>query len=287
MSDPATRTGSWHFLGDLGIALTFDDQHATGGLLTTAQVNAPGTRRLRTGVLCTMADIVAGRLASRRTAPRLSVTVDLACIVHQDVDSDGVWAVARLLKAGRTTIVTETRFHASGAQPGEGDAESAPFATCLTTFVASGRPGDVMPSAARRLPIEGDGRPAFTAPIVEQLGCVERAPGVLVAELTPYVANSAGLLQGGAVALLAEAAAQSAASAVDDADAPGGTVFDLDVRYLDALRTGPVETSVTRLGERADGERWWRVELRDVGLEHRLGTVALARTAAARSTTTS
>jgi acyl-coenzyme A thioesterase PaaI-like protein len=145
----------------------------------------------------------------------------------------------------------------------------------------------VIPSAARRLPIEGDGRPAFTAPIVEQLGCVERAPGVLVAELTPYVANSAGLLQGGAVALLAEAAAQSAASAVDDVDAVGGTVFDLDVRYLDALRTGPVETSVTRLGERANGERWWRVELRDVGREHRLGTVALARTAAARSTTTS
>ena len=133
-------------------------------------------------------------------------------------------------------------------------------------------------SSATKIPIMGNGVPVLAAPILERIGSVEYAPGVLDTELARDVVNSAGLLQGGAVALVADGAAQSAANAAFGAR---GCVLDLDVRYLDALRVGPVRTSATLLGEAAGGQSWWRVEFRDVGNDNRLGTVAIARFATA------
>jgi acyl-coenzyme A thioesterase PaaI-like protein len=75
----------------------------------------------------------------------------------------------------------------------------------------------------------------------------------------------AGTIQGGAVALLVELAAESSA---------GAPIEDLEIRYLSAIRVGPARATAEVI---APG--LIRVELRDVGRPDRLATVALARTA--------
>ena len=272
----AVRPGSpQHFLGDLGFAVVQDDGSVRGAMSVTPSLCTPGTRQARSGVLCTLADVVAGRLAARVTAPNLSVTVDLSYVVFHAAPSDRIVAEARVLKSGRTTIVTETRYH-----PGRGPTDDLrpggpPFAICTGTFVASGRPSDLLPATPdQAIPIVGTGVPTLEVDALSRLGAVERGPGVLEVVLQPDLTNSAGLLQGGAVALLADGAAQSAASAHADRCC---TVDDLEIRFLSALRDGPVRSSVELLADDPTGASTWRVELRDTGRGDRLGTVAVAR----------
>ena len=210
-----------------------------------------------------------------RQLPDLAVTTNLSCVVHSQPPADYIVARAEILKAGRTTIVTETNYYPSKGPTGAGAASGPAFATCFTSFMTSARPSDVLPpSGAPRIPIEGRGVPTLSVPILTRIGCVEVAPGVLEAPLTADVANSAGFLQGGAVALMADGAAQSAADCHHNLK---GSLVELDVRYLDALRVGPVRSSVELVSRADAGDSWWRVELRDVGNENRLGTVVLAR----------
>jgi len=275
VSDEVASSHRPHILGELGIALATGESTANGALAAVPEVCSANGRGVRTGVLCTMADIVAGRLAAQRTAPRLSVTVDMTFFLHAAPSGSAVVARARLLKSGRTTIVTETSFRDAHEPDVDADTVDPPFATCLTTFVASGRPGDVLPTtAAKRIPIMGTGVPSLDAPIIQRLGAMEREPGVLELELVPFVVNSAGMAQGGTVALLADAAAQSAGDAVSDGR---GSVSDLDIRFLTGMRAGPVRTSATRLGPSDGVDSWWRIELRDVGNDQRVGAVAIAR----------
>ena len=264
-----------HFLGDLGFAVLQLGDCVTGTMTVTPELCPAGSDHLRSGVLCTLADIVAGRLAASRTAPRLSVTVDLSCVVLHAPPTDRVLAEARVLKEGRTTIVTETRYHAFEGSLNDARPIGPPFATCLGTFLASSRPSDLLPTTkAAMIPIAGTGIPTLEIPILDRIGCIERSPGVLEESLTSDVVNSAGHLQGGAVTLLAEGAAQSAADALTGRRS---VVWDLDVRFLRALRSGPVRTSVEPLGEDASGATSWRVELRDLGDAERIGAIAIAR----------
>lgn len=124
------------------------------------------------------------------------------------------------------------------------------------------------------IPIAGRGIPSLGEPILDRLGSFRRSPGVLEVPLTSEVVNSARHLQGGAVTLLAEGAAQTGAEAFTGARS---VVSDLDVRFLRALRTGPVRTSAEHFGDDRTGGTSWRIELRDLGDANRVGAVAIAR----------
>jgi acyl-coenzyme A thioesterase PaaI-like protein len=264
-----------HFLGELGFAVEQLENSVVGAVAITNELCTPGTDQVRSGVLCTLADVVGGRLAASRTSPRLSITVDLACVIFSAPPNDRIIAEACILKAGKTTTVTETRFYSWDGPPEQLRPGGRPFANCIGTFVASGNPADLLPSTrSAMIPISGSGFPVLERPILERLGSVGHSPGVLETRLTPEILNSAGILQGGAVALLADDSAQSAATAHAGVNCP---VFDLDIHFLDALRIGPVRSSAEMVGETVNGTTMWRVELRDLGMANRLGTVALAR----------
>ena len=264
-----------HFLGELGFAIEQLENSVVGGVTITSELCTPGTDQVRTGVLCTLADVVGGRLAASRTTPRLSVTVDLACVLFSVPPRGPILAEACILKSGRTTTVTETRFYSSEVPPKHLRPAGQPFGNCIGTFVASGNPADLLPSARSGIvPVSGSGVPALVSPILNHIGSVEQSPGVLETRLTPEIMNSAGILQGGAVALLADDSAHSAAAAHSGKNC---SVFDLDIHFLDALRIGPVRSSAEMVGETRSGTTMWRVELRDLGQANRLGTVALAR----------
>ncbi len=100
-------------------------------------------------------------------------------------------------------------------------------------------------------------------PFPEHVGAYVIEPGVTEIERTPFVMQAAGSVQGGAVALLGELAAESLT---------GLPVMDLDVRYLSAVRVGPGRATATELGRGLV-----RVEVRDRGRDDRRIALALAR----------
>jgi acyl-coenzyme A thioesterase PaaI-like protein len=99
---------------------------------------------------------------------------------------------------------------------------------------------------------------------MEEIGARVISAGVAELDRVPYVMQPAGTIQGGAVALLVELAAESVA---------GAPVTDLEIRYLAAYRVGPARATASVI---APG--LIRVEVHDVGRPDRLATVALART---------
>jgi acyl-coenzyme A thioesterase PaaI-like protein len=102
-------------------------------------------------------------------------------------------------------------------------------------------------------------------PFPEHVGASILEPGVVEMERTPFVVQAAGSLQGGAVALLGELAAESLT---------GSPVVDLDIRYLNSVRVGPGRATATLLGQGVV-----RVEVRDQGRDHRLTALVVARVA--------
>jgi acyl-coenzyme A thioesterase PaaI-like protein len=78
----------------------------------------------------------------------------------------------------------------------------------------------------------------------------------------PYVLQPAGTIQGGAVALVAELAAETLS---------GRAVDDLQIRFLSTVRTGPARSSARSLTRDTV-----RAEVRDAGTG-RLTSVAIAR----------
>ena len=240
------------FLNDLGHAWQAGEDECTGTVEVVDELCLPGTTTLRAGVLASIADIVSGALSNRAIAPRIPLTVDLTVHTLRPTTGATVAMTARNLKVGRSMIVSETWFEDDGG----------PVAVSHSTFMASPRPEDVMERVFwGRAPAPHN----LTAPILDQIGARRVSPGVVELDRVPYVMQPSGTIQGGAIALVAELAAESLV------DAP---IADLEIRYLSTVRVGPARASATLLG---DG--LIRVEVRDAGNDDRLATLVMARPA--------
>ena len=209
---------------------------------------------LRPSVLLTWADILTGSLANERTLPKICMTVDLGVRVAAPIAAGAeVVAVGRILKSGRTLIFTETTFSVSGLL----------VAISLGTFVASPRPEDTATSAFAAVTSRERVMRRPPASVAEMLGSVVIGPGVVEVPRSPRILNWADTVQGGAVA----AAAEEAVLALDGPSVP----IELEVRYLGAVRAGPMRATAERFGQ------WMRAEVRDVGNDDRPVAVATAR----------
>lgn len=240
------------FFDDLGHGWRVEGEECHGEIAVVAELCLPGTRSIRTSILATVADVVAGGAANVHIGPRIPLTVDLT--VHRVArhDADRLTMVARKVKGGRTITVNEVTFF---------DPEGAPFAIAHVTFMPSPRPDDVMDETHwGRAP-----QPAtLTEPILAAIGVRLVRPGVAELDLHQYVMQPSGTIQGGAVAMLAERAAESIAEA---------PVTDMELRYLSAVWVGPGRAIATPVGDRL-----LRVEVRDAGNDDRLATLVVART---------
>jgi acyl-coenzyme A thioesterase PaaI-like protein len=240
------------FITRIGVSYRADGDAVLGRFEVSEHERVPGTRLVRAGVLATVADVVAGWGANRHVFPRIPLTVDLSVHWLRPLDRDVLEVTARVLKAGATTVVSETTF----ADPGTNE----PAIICYVTFVVSPRPEDAF---TQPLP-ERVQQSSLARPIMDDIGARIISPGIAELDRVPYVMQPAGTIQGGAVALLVELAAESIAAA---------PIEDLEIRYLAAVRIGPARAVAEVI---APG--LMRVELRDVGRPDRLATVALART---------
>jgi len=251
--DSRDRVG---FTSELGCSVRADGDTLVGTGRVAPELCLPGVGVARPSVLLAWADILTGSLANQYTLPRVCMTVDLSVRIVAPVPSGAnLIAIGRILKTGRTLTFAETTFSIAG--------DEAVVAESLGTFAASPRPQDVGFSNAA---VSGLARPhvvAPPAPVAEMLRSRVIAPGIVEADRHERILNWAQTVQGGAVAALAE----EAVLALDNAPVPN----ELEVRYLAAVREGPMRATARRLGS------WVRVEVLDTGNADRLAAVAIAR----------
>ncbi len=189
--------------------------------------------RVRTGLLTVLVDAICGGLAASTAAPDWIATADLTLHVTRPIEGDELEAVARVARAGRTTVVLEAAVVAA----------AAPVAVATLTFsVLTRRAGNpVMPprddseDAGRRATFLGAAG-VFTADAYETIGFVDHGGGTVELEPSAYVVNSLGGVQGGVLGALVDASACSALG-------PGFELVDLHLVYLALARRGPIRAA--------------------------------------------
>ncbi len=251
-SDPRDRIG---FTSELGCLVESQGDTLVGRGKIVTELCLPGRDLVRPSVLLTWADIVTGSLANQHTQPQVCMTADLSVRMTSPVLlGSELIATGRLLKIGRTLIFTEATFTVAGSD--EVVAES------LGTFIASPRPQDLGIARIDDLAEAGPWMTGPSAPVSELLQSYTVSPGIVEAPRTQRILNWAETVQGGAVSAIAEDALLSLV------DAP--TPNELEVRYLSAIRVGPMRATARRMGA------WVRIEVTDVGNSNRVAAIAMA-----------
>jgi acyl-coenzyme A thioesterase PaaI-like protein len=243
------------FVNDIpfGFDLAEDGISMVGDATITDALRSAGSGLPRASVLATIADCMAGVPACLSTAPRLAVTVDIVVRNVAQRCGDRLDVAGEIVKQGRSTVAGEVRFS---------DAETKELvALSHVTFMASPRPQDQAPPMLRGMRTTG----SMPIPFPNYIGLRIIEPGVAEVDLVHFVMQASQSLQGGAVGLLGEVAAESLTSS---------PILDLDVRYLSAVRVGPGRATATRLGRDLV-----RVEVRDVGNDDRLASLIFVRVA--------
>jgi acyl-coenzyme A thioesterase PaaI-like protein len=243
-----------HIIAELGFTTALVGDEMRGTASVTPQMHVPGTGHLRTSILATWADNLAGLLAVVALAPRVPVTLELDVHLFRPAPGDGVVrGVGRTVKAGRSVFVASVEFTSGLGEP---------VAVGAGSFMAAPDPAVTMRARPGAGPPPPDGR--LTMPFAERAGCERQRPGVAVLPRSEDGLNSANTVNGGLIALAAEEAVLSLA--------PGASLCSLGLRYLQAIRAGPV-VATARI---RDG--LGQAELRDAGNGGRLAVTATART---------
>jgi uncharacterized protein (TIGR00369 family) len=271
---------SEHLLGDLGLeAEATTDTNARVRIRVTPQV-ATADGGVHAGVLATLVDVVGGAIAARALRPNWMATADLSLELVGPVTGPFVEARGRLLRRGRTTLVVEAivvgvdefgnDLLADGRVPGPIAWASMTFAVLPARDASSA--GSGIPELPARWAFTGAG---LDLPILEALPVtvLDGPAGRLSIPARPYLHNSFGAVQGGVVALLAEAAGAEALGAAQGRASSDMVVTDLQIAYLALGKVGPIVSSARVLGPGTDGTAGAVVELHDAGAGLRLTTV--------------
>ncbi|MEO8694834.1 MAG: hotdog domain-containing protein [Acidimicrobiales bacterium] len=211
--------------------------------LAPAIAHASG--RPRVGALAAIIDLAGAATALSSVRPDWIATADLSFTSGEPVSEGPIVVAAHLVRAGANVVVVRVDV---GDGHGRDDiAVMRPAGRGLMTFARI--PGsasavsyrDTPPTSPKQsmaLPTSG-----FGVPLLEQLGIrvLDPAAGVIEIDRTDYTRNSFGSLNGGVVAIAAEAAAEVLV-------ASRGLPFegvDISVNYLSQTRVGPGRTTAS------------------------------------------
>ncbi len=252
MHDPSTSVP--HFVSALGLRQWAEGATTHGRAVVRPEHCAPGTDRPRIAVLATMVDIVAG---SQPDGP-INPTVDLHLQVMAFPPMSTVHLTCDVLRAGRTLFVGETRLYADGGDE--------PFARSLITFM--NRPMVQVQAEPDRPRLDGSAPAGLAGRMDDLLSPRFDGDRILEVDAAPHLTNGpGGTLQGGVVALMAELVTERAVSAEG-----AMAVTDLDIRYLNRVRSGPVRAVAELLPSPRDAAAV-QVRLTDAGDHERLVAV--------------
>lgn len=281
MSSETTTTGGLageyppphHLLRDLGIWIERDAAGGRAGLTVTPQLCSGGEHAaggVRAGVLATLVDVLGGSEATRVVAPDWIATCDLVLHLVSSVRAGSVLATPSVLRKGRSTVVIEIELAA-----GE-DASTLVGLATLTFSVLEARGEHQRRDESAQAPRTDFARAdtMLDEPLADRLGCriVSAAEGIVELVPTPYCGNTLGAIQGGALAVLTDLAAEAAGRALGERH---WVTSDLALHYLALGRQGPIRTRA-RILRRDEASALLRIEARDESADHRLVTAATA-----------
>ena len=263
-----------HMLRDLSIeVLTTGTESAT--------IQAPVAPEIcsEKGVLCvglqaTLVDVLGGVIAIPAVSPDWISTSNLSIHTTRHVLSDMVSAEGRVLRAGRTSVVIGVEIQAEETAMSH-QLAPAGFATITYSRLPGNKTRLQMKTTANsqeavRFSLKGAG---LDKPFVQKIGIqiLDRAAGKIALNMTDYVRNSLGSLQGGMTAFLADLAGQYAAR---EATGKPGQTRDLVINYMSPGIAGPFQTTAEVL--RMDHHSvLTRVRVIDQGNKHRLMAIVL------------
>ncbi len=262
-----------HFLRDLSPRIVPSNRGLDECRVTATPGLTGPEGQVRPSVHATLVDLAAGTAALDAADPDWILTADFDLhTIGTAADAREIVTRPRVLREGRKTVVLEVTSHARDAECRETE-----LARTFMTFSVLPRRGEAMSHeqarSAMRERLYSGGTP-FEKSIFEGVGLRTRdaAAGVVEVDVRPYVDNASNMLQGGVVAMLAEAAAER----VTERRAGGpAVVTDLALRYLSPGRVGPVRTRAEVLRERGPA-RLVRIDVFDAGAEDRLVAAATA-----------
>jgi len=240
MPHPGEYPPPKHVHRDLRLALEHGADGSNRGWMPVVPEILTPWGSLHAGAIAVLIDVVAAGLSLRAVAPDWIATADLTLYLTENRPSTPgaeIEARGHLLRRGRTRAVCAVDvIDATGAMLG---------AATLSFAVLPHRNGNLVANAGQRPPertslaIDGSG---LTAPWSDYLGIsvAGTTDGSAEVPLSDHVLNSFGSLQGGVLAALASASAESAVAATHGA--PGETVA-LQVTYLAGVRGGPARAT--------------------------------------------
>jgi acyl-coenzyme A thioesterase PaaI-like protein len=273
MADPAPPAEAYpprdHLLRDLGIVVL----PARGGRLeATLPAGALGRDGcVPAGVLATLVDVAGGGAALAAARPGWIATAGLDLRLRAGVHGDAGTLVVQpeLLRRSRSRVTLEVRVQTPGVE--------APCALAVMDFAVLEARGEVQRQAGEdastaRLAFERQAQ--GPAPRLRRrlgLRIVDAPAGVCELPHEAFVCNSLGALQGGALAILADAAVEAAGGARTEA---------LTLHYLALGRVGPYRSEARVLRRDAAGA-WVRARIHDRGADERLLALVDARVGSA------
>ncbi|HUP74810.1 MAG TPA: hotdog domain-containing protein [Acidimicrobiales bacterium] len=225
--------------------------------------------RARVGALAAIIDLAGAATALSSVSPDWIATADLAFTASGPIVEGPIVVAAHLVRAGANVVVV--RVEVGDGRGNDDVATMRPAGRGLMTFAripgsASTISGRTIPASSPKqsiaLPTSG-----FRLPLFAQLGIrvIEPALGSIEIDRTDYTRNSFGSLNGGAIAIAAEAAAEALV-------ASHGQLFegvDISVNYLSQTRSGPGRT-IARLLRLDAYHAVVEVQLVDAGHDHQL-----------------
>jgi uncharacterized protein (TIGR00369 family) len=235
-----------HMIRDLNMTLAYNGKESSTTRVPVVPSVCNERGAVQAGVLATLVDLASGALAARVVYPDLTATGDLRIYSTQPAKTGEVAAVSSVLRAGRAAVVVKTEIVAgitgSSTSVGSGIA---------TFYRLSRRDGnvemvkDVISNQATTFRAEG---PGLSEHLFDRAGLrvIDEASGVVELDMSAYVRNHIGALEGGMVANMADIAGQCAARTVAHKSM---ITYDLAMSYLSQGRVGPfyTRTEVLRL----------------------------------------
>lgn len=263
-----------HMLRDLGMILEYKEKGSSMARIPVAPSVCNDRGAMQVGVLAILIDIASGALAARAVYPDLAVTGDLRIYSTQPARTGEATAVGSVLRAGRAAVVVEAEIIAGIPEAG---GTSPSIGSAIATFYRlSRRDGninmvrDVISQQVTTFRAEG---PALSQHLLERAGMrvIDEAVGLVELNMSEYVRNHFGALEGGMIALLADVAGQCAARTITHKPM---ITTDLAICYLSQGRTGPFYTRTEVLRTTEDSVLT-RVGIFDRGADDLLMSIAM------------
>ena len=234
---------------------------------------SPTGQPLGSGVLATLVDNVGGMASGLSVLPDWIVTTNLTLrrpVPEAGATPPGPLALStRVLRRGRNSVVTEV-----DARGPDGSLVASAWMTSAVLSPEAGPPPVPRPVRPRPVPPVDD--PLYSS-APEAFFALEAGsqPGEMRIDAPPRLRNPWGIVHGGALAMVVDAAARAAVAHPTgiDADPDALVTTDLVIHFLSPARVGPVIARAELVGSRED-DHLVRVTVHDQGADHR--SVALA-----------